>query len=63
MVLGGMVCRGTLAYASEDLRRDRGLVLAAVSQNGGALEYAARDLRKDYSAIPGTLEKKVGVAD
>mgnify|MGYP002365764157 FL=1 len=36
-----------LEYASEDLRSDREIVLAAVKQNAEALVYASSDLRSD----------------
>jgi hypothetical protein len=36
-----------LQHASEELRGDREVVLAAVQQNGGALRYASEELRGD----------------
>ena len=36
-----------LDLASEELRNDREIVLAAVQQNGYALEYASDDIKSD----------------
>jgi hypothetical protein len=36
-----------LEFASEELRRDRDIVMAAVQQDGSALEFASEELRRD----------------
>jgi len=36
-----------LQYASEDLKKDREIVMAAVNSNDTALEYVSDDLKKD----------------
>ena len=36
-----------LEFATEELRADRGVVLAAVGHHGGVLRYAAKHLRTD----------------
>ena len=43
-------CRA-LGYASEELRNDRGIVLAAVEQDGRALVYASDELRNDRGIV------------
>ena len=35
-----------IQFTSEDLHRDREIVMAAVNQDGNALEFASEDLRK-----------------
>ena len=48
-MLNTLSCMGSycLQYASEELRRDRDFMLAAVTQNGFALQYASKELRND----------------
>ena len=46
-----------LICASEELRADREIVLAALSQDGGALEYAAKELRADKEVVLGTVSQ------
>merc|ERR1712217_131830 len=55
--------RSALAYASEDLREDRALVLEAVQADGHALQHAARHLQCDRQiaiaaarSAPGSLQ-------
>ncbi len=38
---------GALKYASNDLKRDKEVVLAAVQNDGWALVYVSNDLKKD----------------
>ena len=38
-------------YASEELRKDREVVMAAVQKNDVALEYASKDLRNDKDIV------------
>ncbi len=40
-----------LKYASDELKRDRTLVLEAVKQNGNALEAASYDLQGDKEIV------------
>jgi hypothetical protein len=40
-----------LAYASDELRADRDVVLAAVAHNGIALSYASDELRADRDML------------
>ena len=40
-----------LCYASDELRADREVVLAAVSENGGALEYASAEFKYDREVV------------
>ena len=40
-----------LAFASEDLKKDREIVMAAVKQNGSALEFASLELRGDCDVV------------
>jgi hypothetical protein len=44
-----------LGYASENLRNNRVLVLAAVTQNGFTLQYASKDLRADPEVVKAAL--------
>jgi hypothetical protein len=46
-----------LEDASEDLRKDRDVVLAAVQQNGLALQYASEDLRKDRDVVLAAMQQ------
>ena len=36
-----------LEYASEEMKRDREVCLAAVAQNVGAIEYASKEMKND----------------
>ena len=40
-----------LLHASEGMRDDHEIVLAAVTQNGHALQYASKRLRSDWSIV------------
>jgi hypothetical protein len=40
-----------LQYASDDLKADKEVVLAAVTQNGNALQYASEDLKADKEVV------------
>ena len=44
-------CGYVLEYASDDLKKDRDVVLEAVKKNGGALQYASNDLKKDREVV------------
>ena len=48
---------GILQYASEELRADREIVLAAVQDNGWALEYASDELRTDREIVLAAIQK------
>ena len=41
----------SLGWASDELRNDREVVLAAVAQNGCALQYASEELRSDKEVV------------
>jgi len=43
-------CDSALEYASEELKTDRKIALAAVKQNGWALEYAS-ELKSDKNVV------------
>ena len=40
-----------LWFASEDIQKDRDIVLAAVKQNGSALEFSSLELRGDCDVV------------
>jgi hypothetical protein len=46
-----------LEYATEELRGDREVVLAAVQQNGRALEYASTELQKDPEVMQAAVQQ------
>jgi hypothetical protein len=46
-----------LEYASDDLKNDREVVLAAVQQNGLALEYASDDLKNDREVVLAAVQQ------
>ena len=37
----------TLRFASDELKNDRDVVMAAIEQNGEALDYASEDLQQE----------------
>ena len=47
-----------LEFASEDLRADRDIVLAAVTQNGYALQFACDELRADVGVVQATIKSR-----
>jgi len=49
--------RSTLAFASDDLRADEDVVLAALTQEGCALEFAAEALRSDETVVSIAVKK------
>jgi hypothetical protein len=53
-VIAGIFQKVTYAlqYASEELRGDREVVLAAVKQDGDALQYASQKLRREKKQRP-----------
>jgi hypothetical protein len=50
-------CGDALLYASEDLRTDKEVVLAALTSDADALEYACQDLRADNEVILAAVTK------
>ena len=55
---------GVLHYASEKLRNDKQVVLAAVREDGGALRFVTSEtLKKDKDVVlPATLQQSRGIA-
>ena len=47
-----------LQHASEELRNDREVVLAAVKQNGKALELASEELRNDMAVVVEAVQQR-----
>lgn len=50
-ILRAMACNGLALYDVPNFQTDKAVVLAAVTQNGGALESASNDLQKDPDVI------------
>ena len=46
-----------LEFASEDLRRERGIVIDAVNKNRKALQFSSEDLRRDRKIGMATLKQ------
>jgi hypothetical protein len=46
-----------LEYAIDDLKRDREIVLAAVTKNGMALHHASDDLKGDREFVLAAADK------
>ena len=49
----------TFEFASEDLKKDRNFVLAAIEQNGFALSSASEDLKNDKEFVVAADSKKL----
>ena len=66
-------CQGSCSYpgfcpgglqewmASEDVRRDPGIVLAAVNRNGNAFQYADAELQSDADLVEEAAERDCGL--
>ena len=50
-----------LQFASDELKNDRKIVLAAVSKNGAALEFASETLRGDNEIVVAAVSQKARV--
>ena len=50
--------RAALQYASEELKKDKDVVMVAVAQNGLALEYASDELKNDKEVVMAAVTQK-----
>ena len=50
-----------LKYASEDLKADKKVVLAAVKQYGWALKHASKDLKADPEVLGAAKQNGLGL--
>ena len=41
----------SLKYASDDMKNNEKVVLAAVQQNGESLQYASKDMKNNYDSV------------
>jgi hypothetical protein len=49
------MAKDVLKFASENLKNDKDIALAAVKDNGHALRYASDDLKKDKDVVKAAL--------